>query len=143
MRSVFSLVLLVLVAGAGCHTGEDIPTGPETCGELAEAISAECSPVNGYNWLDQHGRLDRTCNTAVDFDREALDGCLAELAAPACTTGDLPPLFEALMAQHYDPLYARSQGRQLQRLGQAQCVVSEDLSDDGIRALAGRIASLS
>jgi tRNA 2-selenouridine synthase len=54
---------------------------------------------------------------------------------------ELPPLFEALMAQHYDPLYARSQGRQLQRLGQARRVECEDLSDAGIEALAGRIAA--
>ncbi len=55
---------------------------------------------------------------------------------------DLAPLFEALMTQHYDPLYARSQGRQLERLGQAQRVESGDLSDDGIFALAQRITAL-
>lgn len=56
---------------------------------------------------------------------------------------ELPPLFEALMARHYDPLYARSQGRQLERIGQAQRVDADDLSPDGIAALARRIASLS
>jgi len=56
---------------------------------------------------------------------------------------ELPPLFEALMAEHYDPLYARSQGRQLERLGQAQRVEADDLSPDGVVALARRIASLS
>jgi tRNA 2-selenouridine synthase len=56
---------------------------------------------------------------------------------------ELPPLFEALMARHYDPLYARSQGRQLERIGQAQRVEADDLSPDGIAALARRIASLS
>jgi tRNA 2-selenouridine synthase len=55
--------------------------------------------------------------------------------------GELPALFDALMARHYDPLYARSQGRQLQRLGQAQRVACDDLSDDGIQALADRIAA--
>ncbi len=55
--------------------------------------------------------------------------------------GELPPLFEALMARHYDPLYARSQGRQLERLGQAQRVACDDLSDAGIQALASRIAA--
>jgi tRNA 2-selenouridine synthase len=54
--------------------------------------------------------------------------------------GALPPLFEALMARHYDPLYARSQGRLLQRLGQAQRVACDDLSDAGIQTLARRIA---
>jgi tRNA 2-selenouridine synthase len=55
----------------------------------------------------------------------------------------LPPLFDALMAQHYDPLYARSQGRHLERLGHAQRVESNDLSDEGIRRLARQLASLS
>jgi tRNA 2-selenouridine synthase len=55
---------------------------------------------------------------------------------------ELPQLFDALMAQHYDPLYARSQGRQLERIGQAQRVEADDLSPDGIAALARRIASL-
>jgi len=54
----------------------------------------------------------------------------------------LPQLFEALMAKHYDPLYARSQGRHLERLDQAQRVECHDLSDAGIQALASRIASL-
>ncbi|MEO8153245.1 MAG: tRNA 2-selenouridine(34) synthase MnmH [Rhizobacter sp.] len=54
----------------------------------------------------------------------------------------LPALFEALMTQHYDPLYARSQGRQLERLALAHRVESNDLSDNGIHALARRIASL-
>jgi tRNA 2-selenouridine synthase len=56
--------------------------------------------------------------------------------------GALPLLFEALMTQHYDPLYARSQGRQLERLGQAGRVESNDLSDSGIQSLAQSIASL-
>lgn len=55
--------------------------------------------------------------------------------------GALAPLFEALMTRHYDPLYARSQGRQLQRLGQAPRVACDDLSDAGIAALARRIAA--
>lgn len=56
--------------------------------------------------------------------------------------GALAPLFEALMARHYDPLYARSQGRQLARLPNAQRVECEDLSDAGVQDLAGRIAQL-
>jgi tRNA 2-selenouridine synthase len=55
---------------------------------------------------------------------------------------ELPSLFAALMAQHYDPLYARSQGRHLERLGQAERVTSHDLSEAGIIALARHIASL-
>lgn len=56
--------------------------------------------------------------------------------------GALPPLFEALMARHYDPLYARSQGRHLAGLPDAARVECDDLSDAGILSLAGRIASL-
>jgi tRNA 2-selenouridine synthase len=55
---------------------------------------------------------------------------------------ELPPLFAALMKQHYDPLYARSQGRHLQRLGQAMRVETDDLSPAGIAELARRIAAL-
>lgn len=55
---------------------------------------------------------------------------------------DLTPLFAELMKLHYDPLYARSQGRHLQRLGQALRVDTDDLSPEGIAALAGRIAAL-
>ena len=55
---------------------------------------------------------------------------------------DLPPLFEALMREHYDPLYARSQGRHLAELGTAERVACDDLSDAGITALAAKIAAL-
>lgn len=55
---------------------------------------------------------------------------------------NLPQLFDALMTRHYDPLYARSQGRQLARLAQAQRVTCVDLTDAGIAALARRIAAL-
>ncbi len=53
---------------------------------------------------------------------------------------ELTPLFAALMAEHYDPLYARSQGRQLQRLAQASRVETTDLSAAGIVRLARSIA---
>lgn len=54
---------------------------------------------------------------------------------------DLPPLFAALMAQHYDPLYVRSQGRHFKRLGDGKRVETDDLSEAGIAALARRIAA--
>jgi len=47
-----------------------------------------------------------------------------------------------MMALHYDPLYARSQGRHLQRLGQAARIEADDLSEAGIEALARRVAAL-
>ncbi|WP_428424804.1 tRNA 2-selenouridine(34) synthase MnmH [Methylibium sp.] len=53
----------------------------------------------------------------------------------------LPPLFEALMTQHYDPLYARSQGRHFEQLGGARRIATDDLSQAGIAALAKRIAA--
>jgi len=53
----------------------------------------------------------------------------------------LPALFAALMAQHYDPLYARSQGRHLQRLLHAGQVQTDDLSPQGIAALARAIVA--
>lgn len=55
---------------------------------------------------------------------------------------ELPALFSALMIEHYDPLYARSQGRHLQRLPSAQRAETDDLSPAGIVALARQIASL-
>jgi tRNA 2-selenouridine synthase len=54
---------------------------------------------------------------------------------------ELRPLFAALLERHYDPLYARSQGRSFERLGQARRVEANDLSDQGIDALAERIAA--
>ena len=56
--------------------------------------------------------------------------------------GDLAPLFAELMSGHYDPLYARSQGRHLAALPSCARVETEDLSDPGIEALARRIAAL-
>lgn len=54
----------------------------------------------------------------------------------------LPPLYAALMAQHYDPLYARSQKHNFKELGAAVRVAADDLSEAGIEALAARIAGL-
>lgn len=54
---------------------------------------------------------------------------------------ELPPLFEALMTQHYDPLYARSQSRNFAHLPAAQRVATDDLSPAGIEQLARRIAA--
>jgi len=54
----------------------------------------------------------------------------------------LPALFEEMMTLHYDPLYARSQGRNFQRLSQAVRAQSQDLSPAGIAELARRIAAM-
>jgi tRNA 2-selenouridine synthase len=95
--------------------------------------------LRDYAWLgdDRQALADK-----LDGLRELLPKeTLAQWQAWALE-GALAPLFEALMARHYDPLYARSQGRHLARLPNAQRVQCEDLSDAGIQALAGRIASL-
>lgn len=53
----------------------------------------------------------------------------------------LPPLFEALMRLHYDPLYARSHRQNFARLAGAPRVETDDLTPAGIAALARRIAA--
>jgi tRNA 2-selenouridine synthase len=50
--------------------------------------------------------------------------------------GALAPLYEDLMALHYDPHYGRSQSRHFTQWPQRRAVVSDDLSDAGIEALA-------
>ncbi|MFG6485403.1 tRNA 2-selenouridine(34) synthase MnmH [Roseateles sp. BYS78W] len=96
--------------------------------------------LRDYAWLgdDPQGLADKLGTLRELLPREVL----AEWQAWALAS-DLPPLFEALMARHYDPLYARSQGRHLERLPHARRVACEDLSDEGIQALAARIASLT
>jgi tRNA 2-selenouridine synthase len=51
----------------------------------------------------------------------------------------LAPLFDELMALHYDPLYARSQGRNFEHLPNARRVATDDLSPAGIEALAAQL----
>ena len=57
-------------------------------------------------------------------------------------TRTLSPLFEALMAEHYDPLYARSQNGNFLRLHGAARVEVERLADDDMATIAARIAAL-
>jgi tRNA 2-selenouridine synthase len=95
--------------------------------------------LHDYAWLgdDPQGLADKLGTLRELLPRDVLaqwqDWALA---------GELPPLFDALMTRHYDPLYARSQGRHLERLSHAQRMACEDLSDAGIQALSARIASL-
>ncbi|KQV50382.1 tRNA 2-selenouridine synthase [Pelomonas sp. Root1217] len=95
--------------------------------------------LRDYAWLgdDPQGLADKLGTLRELLPKEVL----AEWQAWALA-GALPPLFEALMARHYDPLYARSQGRHLAGLPDAQRLQCDDLSDAGILALARRIASL-
>ena len=94
--------------------------------------------LRDYAWLgdDRQAFADKLGTLRELLPKEVL----AQWQAWALA-GELPPLFEALMARHYDPLYARSQGRHLQKLGGARRVDCDDLSDAGIDALARRIVS--
>lgn len=51
----------------------------------------------------------------------------------------LLPLFDALMREHYDPLYARSQRQNFTRFAAAPRIETDDLSEAGIARLAARI----
>lgn len=53
--------------------------------------------------------------------------------------GDFRGLVVDLLARHYDPLYARSQQRNLLRLADAQQFVTEDLTPDGLQVLARQV----
>jgi tRNA 2-selenouridine synthase len=95
--------------------------------------------LRDYAWLgdDPQGLADKLGALREVLPKEVLVQWQAWALAR-----ELPLLFEALMEQHYDPLYARSQGRQLEALGRAQRVESGNLDNDGIEALARQIASL-
>ena len=54
-------------------------------------------------------------------------------------TGQLAPLFAELMGLHYDPLYARSQNKNLSQWAQRQSVCAENLSPAGIGAVADQV----
>ncbi|MFG6414299.1 tRNA 2-selenouridine(34) synthase MnmH [Roseateles sp. DC23W] len=95
--------------------------------------------LRDYAWLgdDRPALADK-----LDGLRELLPRDVLAQWREWALAGALAPLFEALMARHYDPLYARSQGRHLAGLPNAHRVASDDLSDAGIQSLAGHIASL-
>lgn len=57
------------------------------------------------------------------------------------TAGDFPTLVNELLVSHYDPLYQRSQRTNFEALGEANLLAADDLSSDGITAVAQRIAS--
>ncbi|RZL37874.1 MAG: tRNA 2-selenouridine(34) synthase MnmH [Rubrivivax sp.] len=94
--------------------------------------------LRDYAWLgdDPQGLADKLGTLRELLPTEVM----AQWQAWALA-GELPPLFEALMSRHYDPLYARSQGHHLERLGGARRLACDDLSDAGILALARRIAA--
>ncbi len=55
----------------------------------------------------------------------------------------LEPLFAELMEQHYDPLYARSQSKNLLQWDGRQVVCADDLSPAGIAAVADQVMVLA
>ena len=99
--------------------------------------------------LDQHLALDKArAKAAIDAIKDRKHPMLVDPHVRARGKlrkklgKELRPLFAALVERHYDPLYARSQGRNFARLGEARRVESDDLSERGIDALAQRIAAL-
>ena len=57
--------------------------------------------------------------------------------------GLLEPLFADLMRKHYDPLYSRSQARDLRSLPDAVVVEAHSLTPEGVDAAARQIAALA
>jgi tRNA 2-selenouridine synthase len=53
--------------------------------------------------------------------------------------GELEPLFAELMTQHYDPHYERSQERHFQAWAQRRRVPADELTEDGVAALAQQL----
>jgi tRNA 2-selenouridine synthase len=92
--------------------------------------------LRDYRWLGDNpqGLADKLASLRGLLPNEVL----AQWQAWALAA-DLPPLFAALMAQHYDPLYARSQGRHLKQLGHATRLETDDLSPAGVQTLAQRL----
>ncbi|AZG16307.1 tRNA 2-selenouridine(34) synthase MnmH [Cupriavidus pauculus] len=82
------------------------------------------------DWLvEQLGRL-----------RALHGGATIETWQAMARTGDLPHLFAALAARHYDPAYARSQRRHFHRWATRTVIAADSLTPEGIAALAQRIA---
>jgi tRNA 2-selenouridine synthase len=52
---------------------------------------------------------------------------------------NLPDLFRELITRHYDPLYARSQHKNFRQLVGAQQLLTNDLSEEGVRKLAAEV----
>ncbi len=57
--------------------------------------------------------------------------------------GELPDLFSELATKHYDPAYARSQRSYFREWERRQVVHGDELTDEGIAAMAARIAVLA
>ncbi len=92
--------------------------------------------LTDYAWLGDDGeRLAQR----LGMLREVLSRELLAQWQAWAREGALPLLFADLMRKHYDPMYRRSQARDLRALPSAIKVATDDLSTDGIEDLARRI----
>ncbi len=92
--------------------------------------------LDDYAWLgDDRTRLAGRLGAL----RELLPKDLLAQWQAWARDGMLEPLFADLMRKHYDPLYKRSQGRDLRALPGAVSFDAESLSPSGIDALARHI----
>ena len=89
-----------------------------------------------YAWLGADGAL---LADKLGTLRELLPKELLAQWQAWAREGDLRPLLSELLNKHYDPLYRRSQSRDLRALPDAMTVAADDLSAAGIEALALRV----
>jgi len=95
--------------------------------------------LTDYAWLgDDRARLAERLGSLRELLPKEL---LAQWQAWA-GDGLLEPLFDDLMRKHYDPLYKRSQSRDLRALPGALAVDTDSLSPEGIEVVARRILAL-
>ena len=95
--------------------------------------------LEDYAWLGDDG--DRLAERLGTLREVIAKDVLAQWQAWA-RARQLPPLFEDLMRQHYDPMYRRSQSRDLRALASATCVTAANLSSTGIDELARHILAV-
>ncbi|HEY0296614.1 MAG TPA: tRNA 2-selenouridine(34) synthase MnmH [Bordetella sp.] len=108
--------------------------------EIAASLSARLAYLlQDYAWLGDDP--EDLCAKIASLKGTQSNETLARWQAWARVRA-LPALFEDMMTLHYDPLYARSQGRNFQQLGRAVSVETRDLSAAGIEDLARRITAL-
>jgi len=89
-----------------------------------------------YAWLGADGAL---LAEKLGTLRELLPRQLLAQWQDWAVDGKLAPLLSELLTLHYDPLYKRSQSRDLSALPDAAVVETDDLSAAGIDALARRV----
>ena len=95
--------------------------------------------LRDYAWLgDDPARLATLVGEHGPFQGAHANETLVRWAVWALA-GELAPLFAELMAQHYDPRYARSQQGDFLQLHSAQRVQAASLAADSLPALAQRL----